>query len=248
MRRAVTVFVLGALTLAGLAAGILAPGTGAAPKASKASDAKINISVKASEFKFVLSRRSVPAGSTVVFTVKNVGKISHDFKISGKKTPTLLPGKSAKVTVKFSKKGRVQYICTLPGHAGAGMKGTFSIGVAAVKPPPVTSTQTTTTTVTTTPPTGPIGTANTTVQVGMFEYRFDLSQTTIPSGNVTFVITNRGSEVHNFSVAGGKSGTLLSPGQSETYTVALPPNTYTGICDVPFHAERGMQTQFTVTP
>ena len=244
MRRALTVFLLGAIALAGVAAGVFAPGTGAAPKASSA---KVTINVKASEFKFVLSRRSVPAGTTVTFVVKNVGKITHDFKIAGKKTPKLLPGQTAKVTVKFASKGHYKYICTLLGHASAGMKGTFSVGVAAVKPPPVTTTQTTTTT----PPptvTGPIGSANTTVQVGMFEYRFDMSTTTIPSGQVTFVITNKGGEVHNFSIAGSRSGKLLSPGQSETYTVGLPPGQYTAVCDVPFHAERGMQTQFTVTP
>ena len=50
----------------------------------------------------------------------------------------------------------------------------------------------------------------------MFEYGYNLSQTTIPSGQVTFVIKNNGSEVHNFSVTGVKAGTLLDPGQSET--------------------------------
>jgi plastocyanin len=88
----------------------------------------------------------------------------------------------------------------------------------------------------------------TTVQVGMFEYRFDLSQTSVPSGQVTFVITNKGQEVHNFSVAGFRAGTLLSPGGTETYTIAMPPGTYTYVCDVPFHAERGMTGVLTVTP
>ena len=74
----------------------------------------------------------------------------------------------------------------------------------------------------------------------MFEYRFELSQSTIPSGQVTFVITNKGSEVHNFAINGGKSGALLAPGTSETWTVALPAGTYNYVCDVPFHAERGM--------
>ena len=74
----------------------------------------------ASEFKFVLSKRSVPCRDTVIFTVVNKGKISHNFKIGGKMTPNLLPGKSAKLTVKFTKKGHYAYLCTIPGHAGAG--------------------------------------------------------------------------------------------------------------------------------
>ena len=40
----------------------------------------------------------------------------------------------------------------------------------------------------------------------------------------------------------------IAPGTSETWTVSLPPATYNYQCDVPFHAERGMVGQFTVTP
>ena len=92
-----------------------------------------------------------------------------------------------------------------------------------------------------------VGNANTTVQVGMFEYRFDLDKTTVPSGNVTFVITNKGTEVHNFDLGGIKAGQILAPGQSETWTVALPPKNYVYVCDVPFHVDRGMTGQLTVT-
>jgi uncharacterized cupredoxin-like copper-binding protein len=64
---------------------------------------------------------------TVIFTVVNKGKIRHDFKIAGKKTALLAPGKTAKLTIKFTKKGRFSYICTVPGHAAAGMRGGFTI-------------------------------------------------------------------------------------------------------------------------
>lgn len=245
MRRAVSLFVLGALAVAGLVAGVYAPGGDASPVKA---NAIVKITVKASEFKFVLSRRSVPAGTTVVFTVINTGKITHDFKIAGKKTPKLNPGKRATLRVLFNKKGRFAFTCTLLGHASAGMKGVFSVGVA---PPKTTTTVTTTTTTqppTTTTNTGPIGNGNTTVRVDMFEYRFDLSQTTVPSGQVTFVITNRGAEVHNFAVTGSKSGALLAPGASETWTLGLPAGSYNYVCDVPFHIDRGMIGQLTVTP
>src|SRR5713226_727111 len=56
------------------------------------------VTVTATEFKFKLSKTSVPHGS-VTFTVVNKGKLAHDFKISGKKTPLIKPGKSAKLTV-----------------------------------------------------------------------------------------------------------------------------------------------------
>src|SRR4051812_19094285 len=77
-----------------------------------------------SEFKFKLSKASVPAGS-VTFNVTNKGTLPHDFKIAGKKTPLLQSGKTAKLTVTI-KKGANAYLCTVSGHAAAGMKGTVT--------------------------------------------------------------------------------------------------------------------------
>jgi uncharacterized cupredoxin-like copper-binding protein len=83
------------------------------------------VTVTATEFHFKLSKTSVPHGS-VTFTVVNKGKLSHDFKIGGKKTPLIKPGKSAKLTVTL-KKGKAAYLCTVPSHAAAGMKGTLTV-------------------------------------------------------------------------------------------------------------------------
>jgi uncharacterized cupredoxin-like copper-binding protein len=81
---------------------------------------------KPSELRFALSKKTVPRG-TVTFAVANKGSLRHDFKIAGKKTPTLAKGKSAKLTVTFKKAGAYQYLCTLPGHAAGGMKGTLTV-------------------------------------------------------------------------------------------------------------------------
>jgi uncharacterized cupredoxin-like copper-binding protein len=83
------------------------------------------VTVTATEFHFKLSKTSVPHGS-VTFTLVNKGKLAHDFKIGGKKTALVNPGKSAKVTVTL-KKGKSAYACTVPGHAAAGMKGTLTV-------------------------------------------------------------------------------------------------------------------------
>ncbi len=83
------------------------------------------VTVKMSEFKFVLSTKTAHAGA-VVFTVANKGKLPHDFKIAGKKTALLKPGKTAKLTVTL-KAGSYTYICTVAGHAPAGMKGKFTV-------------------------------------------------------------------------------------------------------------------------
>jgi uncharacterized cupredoxin-like copper-binding protein len=83
------------------------------------------VKVTAKEFKFTLSKAKVPHG-TVVFVVTNRGKLGHDFKIGTKKTPMLKPGKSSTIRVKLAKGGK-KYLCTVPGHAAAGMKGTLKV-------------------------------------------------------------------------------------------------------------------------
>jgi uncharacterized cupredoxin-like copper-binding protein len=83
------------------------------------------VTVTATEFHFKFSKASVPHGS-VTFTLVNKGHVGHDFKIGGKKTPVVKPGKSAKFTVTL-KAGKVAYLCTVPGHAAAGMKGKFTV-------------------------------------------------------------------------------------------------------------------------
>jgi uncharacterized cupredoxin-like copper-binding protein len=84
------------------------------------------VTVKASEFKFVLSKKTARRG-VVVFKITNVGTIKHDFQIKGRKTRLISHGQSATLRVTFLRKGHYPYKCTVPGHAAAGMKGVFTI-------------------------------------------------------------------------------------------------------------------------
>lgn len=258
LRRVLGLLALAALGLAGFSAAVFATSGGASTSGGagpNASEKTSRVVVVATEFKFSLfatefnSKRSIPTG-TVIFTVVNTGKIAHDFKIAGKKTGVILPGKSATLRVTIRKKGRYGYVCTLVGHASAGMKGVLAVGTT---PPKTTSTRTTTTTSTTTTTTTSTTTTTvpgpaTTVQVGMFEYRFELSPPTVPQGTITFVITNKGAEPHNFAITGVKAGAIIGPGQTETWTVGLAAGTYEYVCDVPFHAPNGMTGSLVVTP
>jgi nitrite reductase (NO-forming) len=229
-RAAGLVVALAALTAGGFA---LAAGTSAAGTNRHA--AVTTVTVAASEFKFKLSRTTAPVG-TVVFKLVNKGKIAHNFAIDGKKTPLLNPGKSATLKVVFKKKGRFAYLCTVPGHAKLGMKGVFGVGTTAPAPAPPPKTTTTTAAP------GPGGT----VQVSMFEYGFTLSPSTIPSGNVTFVMNNTGTVTHNFDVGGVKAGPFVDPGKSATMTVNVTAGkAYSYLCDVPGHAALGMRGTFT---
>ena len=85
------------------------------------------IKVVAKEYKFILSKKSAPAGK-VTFKVVNKGKVDHDFQIAGKKTIKLKPGKSAKpLTVTLKKGKKYPFKCTIDSHALFGMKGTFKV-------------------------------------------------------------------------------------------------------------------------
>ena len=215
-----------AVFVTGIAAAIVVAGGGASSDASRSSEqsqATTRVTVTVTDSKFTLSRSTAHTG-LVIFTVTNKGKVSHDFAIAGKKTPLLSPRHSAILRLSLSKKGRYPYRSTVPGQASAGMKGIFLM-IA----PPVT-----TTTATTSPP--PVGSAKTTVTVDMFDSTspgsYKLSQSRVPSGMVTFVITNKCRDQCSFHLEGIKAGAILDPGQSETWTVALAPGAYHIQCDV----------------
>jgi uncharacterized cupredoxin-like copper-binding protein len=70
---------------------------------------------------------SIAQPGKVTFAFKNVGHVLHDFTIDGKSTGLIQPGKTASVAVTFKKKGSYPYLCTVLGHAAAGMKGTFTV-------------------------------------------------------------------------------------------------------------------------
>ena len=113
-----TVFsALTALLAAMALSAVALPALGQAKATAHAAAATVNVT--ATEFKFKLSTKSAKTG-TVTFKVANKGHVQHDFKINGKKTPLISPGKSATLKVTFKKKGNYAYECTVPGHAEAG--------------------------------------------------------------------------------------------------------------------------------
>jgi uncharacterized cupredoxin-like copper-binding protein len=111
--------VLPAVIVAVVAAALAGPGFASRTRAAAA------VTVTATEFKFKLSTTSVTHG-TITFTLVNKGHLPHDFKIGGKKTALVNPGKTAKLPVKLAA-GKFPYLCTVAGHAKAGMKGTLTV-------------------------------------------------------------------------------------------------------------------------
>ena len=117
-----SVVVVGALT----ALLIAVSGAFGGPAAKSATSTVAVTAGKPSEFRFTLSKRTVPTG-TVTFRVVNRGAIAHDFRIAGKKTATLARGRSGSLRVTFRRAGKYAFLCTLPGHAAGGMKGTLTV-------------------------------------------------------------------------------------------------------------------------
>jgi uncharacterized cupredoxin-like copper-binding protein len=157
MRRLPLRFTAPALGCIGLAVGLFAVlDIGSAP-AAHARSAVVNHSVsgkasvitvlagKPSELAFRLSKSSnVPVG-TITFKVTNMGVAFHNFKLCtipvpsasgaknacfGKTTRVLKHGQSATLTVPISLAGKYEFLCTIPGHAAAGMRGLLGVGVA----------------------------------------------------------------------------------------------------------------------
>ena len=195
---------------------------------------------------------------TVAFKITNNGSRTHTFVVAGKRTK-VSPRHTALARIVFRTAGRFTWTwtggpktitgkLTVTGGGGGGGGGGGTTTVVSTTTTATTATTTTATTTTTTT-TGPSSCSNptTTVQVGLFEYRFEFSQNPVPAGCIAFVITNKGIEQHNFDIAGIRSGSILAPGMTETWAVNLPAKTYTVVCDVPFHVDRGMITQFTTT-
>lgn len=171
MRRTVFLAIVLASAAGLLATGAVASSAGSSKHAAKAISSKhpskaIIIKVvagKPSELRFQLSKSTKLEVGTYTFKVTNKGVGFHTFKFctkpvkngakntcAGKVTKLLHPGQSASLTVKITKAGKYEYLCDVPGHAAAGMKGLIGVGVAVKPAPPVTTTASSTTPTTTT--------------------------------------------------------------------------------------------------
>jgi uncharacterized cupredoxin-like copper-binding protein len=99
---------------------------------------------KPTELGIKLSKFSMVSAGTVTFKVTNSGAGWHNFVIcakpvataasaknacSGKKTAILKHGQSGTISVALSKTGVYEFLCSVTGHAAAGMKGVLGIGV-----------------------------------------------------------------------------------------------------------------------
>ena len=172
----------------------------------------------------------------------------------GRTTPLLQPGKHAKLTVTITVDGKYEYLCTVAGHADAGMKGLLGVGVAVAAPAAPTSlapaagaSAAGAASASAAPASGTCTSpVSTTVSVNEYDFGFKLSRLSVPCGTVTFNMTNTGAASHDFVIA-GNSGAIIRTGQSSTMTASLDPGRYRYLCDVNGHDALGMVGTLTVT-
>lgn len=92
------------------------------------------VGVSEREWSLAVYRTSVPAG-VVAFNVRNYGEDPHDLAVRGPspsralrgRTPEIRPAANASLRVTLRKAGRYELLCTLPGHAKAGMRTTITV-------------------------------------------------------------------------------------------------------------------------
>jgi len=94
--------------------------------------------------------------------------------------------------------------------------------------------------------------AVTQVDATLIEWAINLSKNEVPAGNVQFNVTNAGQMGHNFTVLDstgaqlGQTPMFRASEGVQTLQLDLKAGTYTIICSLPGHAQRGQQTQIVV--
>jgi iron uptake system component EfeO len=90
------------------------------------------------------------------------------------------------------------------------------------------------------------------VAIAASDYAFDPSTTALAAGTVTFRVENVGAEEHEFEIFEGDTVVDeiegLVPGLTRELTVTLEAGSYTFVCKLADHEQRGMTGTLTVAP
>jgi len=100
---------------------------------------------------------------------------------------------------------------------------------------------------------GPTGAQLDTVDVALLEYVIGMPMR-LTAGRVAWRLSNQGFEIHNLKVIaeGGDAPVWeterdVIPGETRVVELELAPGSYTVLCDVAGHDEKGMQMKLVVT-
>lgn len=86
------------------------------------------VAVSMHEFAFEPNQITIPANTAVQATFTNTGQLPHNFTCDGLglKTQDVAPGNSESLTINAAA-GTYDFICSIPGHADAGMVGKLTV-------------------------------------------------------------------------------------------------------------------------
>jgi len=124
--------------------------TAPAPAASIAGNAAIPVSstapaaaggtfeIDAFDLGFKPAAVTVPSAGTYTVTFKNTGAIAHDLTFADGTKLAADPGATVTGTVNVPAAG-ITFICSIPGHADAGMKGSVTVGGGTAAASPTTA-------------------------------------------------------------------------------------------------------------
>lgn len=107
----------------------LAFAASAAAAPTSSSSTTLHISAKAAGLAFSTTHLTARHG-TVTIVMKNLSVIPHDVAIKGNgvsKTGKIVAKGATSTVTATLKKGTYTFLCTVPGHAAAGMKGKLTI-------------------------------------------------------------------------------------------------------------------------
>jgi uncharacterized cupredoxin-like copper-binding protein len=128
MRTRIRGFAVGIAAMALLLAATACSGSDAGDSGDASKEvAPASFDVSLSEFAIVPGEIDVPPGQPLTFVVSNDGTAPHAFAVETGtdtvETPQIQPGESATLDVPALKTGHYKTLCTIPGHADAGMVG-----------------------------------------------------------------------------------------------------------------------------
>ena len=100
------------------------------------------IEIEAFDLGFKPSQLTVDAAGTYAVTFKNTGSIAHDLTFADGTKIAAEAGQTATGSVVVPAAG-ITFLCSIPGHADAGMKGTISVAGSTAGPAAIRRRQTT---------------------------------------------------------------------------------------------------------
>src|SRR5437764_8917455 len=120
-----------ALTAVVLLAALAGCGGGGGKKTVTPTGAGAATTIKETEYALAPGTVQVSKAGTVTLIADNAGKMEHALEIEGngtdRKTATISPGKTAKLTVQL-KPGHYDLYCPIDGHKQLGMDATVKVG------------------------------------------------------------------------------------------------------------------------